>query len=59
MAEFVDAGFTVGVGIADVGSDMYISGAPDSRWNDEILSTINKVTANDFEAVYTGETVAY
>lgn len=48
-----------GVVIADVGSDMYISGAPDSRWNDDILGTLKKVSANDFEAVNTGDVVSY
>jgi hypothetical protein len=38
---------------------MYITCAPDSRWNNEILGTLDKVSAGDFEAVYTGETVTY
>ncbi|MDP4180573.1 MAG: copper amine oxidase N-terminal domain-containing protein [Bacillota bacterium] len=48
-----------GMVVADVGSDMYISGCPDSRWNDEILSSLNKVNAGNFEAVYTGEAIPY
>ena len=48
-----------GVVIADVGSDMYITGAPDSRWDDEVLSTLGKVSAEDFEAVYTGDAIPY
>ncbi len=48
-----------GVVIADVGSDMYVTGAPDSRWDDEVLSGLGKVSAADFEAVYTGDAVAY
>lgn len=48
-----------GVVIADIGSDMYITGAPDSRWNDDVLRALKKITADKFEAVYTGESVPY
>lgn len=48
-----------GVVIADIGSDMYISGAPDSRWDDDVLRALKKIKAGDFEAVYTGEAVPY
>jgi hypothetical protein len=43
---------TYGIIIADNGSSWYISGAPDSRWNDVMLiSNFNKVHGSDFEAV--------
>ena len=38
---------------------MYISGAPDERWDDEVLHSLGKVTSGDFEAVYTGESLPY
>lgn len=40
-----------GMIIADNGSNMYISGAPDDRWNNDDLRTLNKVIAADFEVV--------
>ncbi|WP_432666628.1 stalk domain-containing protein [Wukongibacter baidiensis] len=48
-----------GLIVADVGSDMYVSGAHDTRWNDEALSALKKLKASDFEAVYTGEPIPY
>jgi hypothetical protein len=36
---------------ADNGSNMYISGAPDSRWDDMDLGSLKKVKASDFEVV--------
>jgi len=47
-----------GLVVADTGSDMYISGVPDSRWDDDLLgSSFSQVHASDFEAVDTGETI--
>jgi len=46
---------TYGLIVADNGADWYISGAPDSRWNDEELAQLRQVTGKDFEVVYTGE----
>ncbi|HVU94593.1 MAG TPA: hypothetical protein VHE34_05180 [Puia sp.] len=40
-----------GLILADIGSDMYVSGAPDNRWNNDDLSTLNKIKASDFEVV--------
>jgi hypothetical protein len=40
-----------GMILADNGSAMYISGAPDSRWNNNDLSQLKALTAADFEAV--------
>jgi hypothetical protein len=43
-----------GLMLADIGSDMYISGAPDSRWNDDDLRNLGKLKAADFEVVQMG-----
>lgn len=48
-----------GLVVADVGSDMYISGVPDKKWNDDVLGELKKITADSFEAVYTGDAVNY
>lgn len=40
-----------GMILADNGSDWFITGAPDARWDDEALSTIKKVKGKDFEVV--------
>jgi len=37
--------------IADNGSAWYLSGAPDSRWNNDLLATLNRIKGSDFEAV--------
>lgn len=42
---------TYGMIVADNGSAWYISGAPDSRWNDDNLSLLRNVVGSDFEAV--------
>ncbi|NLE59233.1 MAG: hypothetical protein GX616_12790 [Planctomycetes bacterium] len=46
-----------GMIVADNGSDWYVSGAPDARWSDEELHSLNQVLGRDFEAVDTGELV--
>jgi len=43
-----------GLIVADNGSSWYITGAPDSRWNDEDLEQIKRVPGSAFEAVQTG-----
>ncbi|MCB0870321.1 MAG: hypothetical protein KDB52_05770 [Solirubrobacterales bacterium] len=43
-----------GLIVADNGSDMYISGTPDRRWNDDVLDQLKSVPARAFEAVATG-----
>lgn len=48
---------TYGMIVADNGSDWFLSGAPDTRWNDEQLSTLRRLRGRDFEAVKTGEVV--
>ena len=43
---------TYGMILADNGSNWYISGVPDSRWDDDTLvSQLQKVKGSDFEAV--------
>ncbi len=46
-----------GMIVADNGSDWYISGAPDPRWNEERLSRIREIKGSDFEVVDTGPIV--
>lgn len=43
-----------GMIVADNGSNWYISGAPDPRWNDEELAGLRRVRGRDFEVVDTG-----
>jgi len=40
-----------GLILADNGSSMYISGAPDSRWNNSDLHLLNGATAADFDVL--------
>ncbi|MGA8143995.1 MAG: IPT/TIG domain-containing protein [Candidatus Acidiferrales bacterium] len=40
-----------GMIMADNGSSMYISGAPDDRWDNDDLHSLGSVTASDFEVV--------
>ena len=40
-----------GMIMADNGSAMYISGAPDDRWSNDDLHNLGQVTASDFEVV--------
>ncbi|HTX70004.1 MAG TPA: hypothetical protein VMH50_12805 [Thermoleophilia bacterium] len=40
-----------GMMVADNGSNWYVSGAPDSRWNDDDLHALSGVTGADFEVV--------
>lgn len=46
-----------GLLLADNGSNWYITGAPDSRWDDDELHQLGQVKGHDFEAVYTGELI--
>jgi hypothetical protein len=43
-----------GVIVADNGSDWYLTGAPDPRWDDENLHTLGQVPGSAFEAVQSG-----
>lgn len=40
-----------GLIMADNGSSMYISGAPDSRWDNSDLHNLGNVTASDFDVI--------
>ncbi|HYA87910.1 MAG TPA: Ig-like domain-containing protein [Nitrospirota bacterium] len=43
---------TYGMFVADNGSDWFITGTPDSRWNnDELVSELGSVTGSNFEVV--------
>ncbi|MCC6402633.1 MAG: hypothetical protein IT207_01345 [Fimbriimonadaceae bacterium] len=46
-----------GMFVADNGSDWFVSGAPDSRWNDEDLNQLKQLRGSDFEVVQMGEIV--
>ena len=39
-----------GIIVADNGSDWFISGAPDERWDNDMLHEMKQLTGNDFEA---------
>ena len=43
-----------GIIMADNGSNMYISGAPDDRWDNDDLHNLGRVTAADFDVVQMG-----
>jgi hypothetical protein len=51
MQVILQAMKTYGIILADNGSDWYISGAPDSRWDNDILHRLDNITGDDFEAV--------
>ena len=40
-----------GMVVADNGSDWYVSGAPDPRWDPDILRQLKRVTTKDLEVV--------
>lgn len=40
-----------GLILADIGSNMYITGAPDDRWNNDDLQQLGKIKGADFEVV--------
>ncbi len=42
-----------GMLVADNGSDWFVSGAPDKRWNDDELNSLKKLKGGDFEAILT------
>jgi hypothetical protein len=43
-----------GMILADNGSAIFISGAPDNRWNNTNLNLLKQITASSFEVVQTG-----
>lgn len=44
-----------GMILADNGSDWFVSGAPDSRWNDDDLNVLKRIKGRDFEVIKMGE----
>ncbi len=42
-----------GIVLADNGSNWYVNGAPDERWDNDMLHLLDVLTGNDFEAVDT------
>ncbi|HEY0431290.1 MAG TPA: hypothetical protein VGC61_05710 [Pyrinomonadaceae bacterium] len=46
-----------GMIVADNGSNWYISGAPDPRWNDNELTTLKTIKGSNFEVVQMGTIV--
>jgi hypothetical protein len=40
--------------VADNGSDWYVSGTPDKRWDDDALNTLKRVPCSAFEVVKMG-----
>jgi len=40
-----------GLILADIGSNLYISGAPDERWNNDDLRNLGQLKGADFEVV--------
>jgi len=48
-----------GMIVADNGSNWYISGAPDPRWNDDELSTLKAIKGSSFEVVQMGTIVTH
>lgn len=47
-----------GMILADNGSAIYISGAPDSKWNNDDLGNLKTLTGSDFEVVQLGTVYA-
>jgi hypothetical protein len=43
-----------GMIVADNGSNWYISGAPDARWDDDDMHTLGKIKGSDFEVLKHG-----
>ena len=40
-----------GMILADNGSSWFISGAPDERWNNDVLAELHQIQGSNFEAV--------
>ena len=51
MQIILNAMKTYGIILADNGSNWYVSGAPDARWDNDMLHLLDDLTGNDFEAV--------
>jgi len=50
---------TYGLILTDIGSDLYITGAPDERWNNDDLNQLKNIKATDFEVVQMGDIISY
>ncbi len=48
---------TYGMILADNGSNWYLSGAPDERWDDDHLGDLKRIPGDAFEAVDTGDPI--
>lgn len=48
-----------GLLLADNGSDWYLSGAPDPRWDDDAIGDLKQITGDAFEVVDTGAAQTY
>ncbi|MFN8135128.1 MAG: hypothetical protein U0Z17_07850 [Bacteroidales bacterium] len=46
-----------GLIFSDIGSDFFISGAPDARWDNDDLSQLKKISAANFEVVQMGDII--
>ena len=46
-----------GMFVADNGSNWYLSGAPDSRWDDDELGELKSITGSNFEVVRMGSII--
>jgi hypothetical protein len=53
MQVLLQAMKTYGIVLADNGSNWYVNGAPDERWDNDMLHLLDVLTGNDFEAVDT------
>jgi len=54
MQVILQAMKTYGLILADIGSDMYVGGAPDSLWDNNDLATLKAIKNTDFEVVKLG-----
>ncbi len=57
MQVILQAMKTYGIIIADNGSDWYVSGAPDERWDNDMLHLLDVLHGSDFEAVDTSSLI--
>jgi hypothetical protein len=53
MQVILQAMKTYGIMLADNGSNWYVTGAPDERWDNDMLHLLDVLTGDDFEAVET------
>jgi hypothetical protein len=46
-----------GLILTDIGSDLYITGAPDERWDNDDLNNLKKIKAKEFEVIQMEEII--